>query len=117
MIDDEPAIACNLNALSRDEQMRRAELAARLSSAFQEIREITDGYAARLDFEPSVCAQALEWLLLERRCCPFLRLEVRLDAQDGPLWLHFGGAPGVKQFLAAAGIATRAPQSTSRCGC
>ena len=100
-------IACNLDALDADERRRRETLATRLRAAFGEIRETDDGYAARLAPDTSICGEVLEWLLLERRCCPFLRLEMRLDPEDGPLWIHFGGGPGVKAFLAAAGLAAR----------
>ncbi len=47
-----------------------------------------------------------DWFLLERRCCPFLRLELRFEPSVGPVWLRFGGGPSVKEFLAAAGLKT-----------
>jgi hypothetical protein len=110
---DETAIVCDLTALSASERAHRAALAERLFARFHEVRETDDGYAARLDAAPETCREALEWLLLERRCCPFLRLALRLEAADGPLWLHFGGPPGTKAFLVAAGLApgTRPPAS------
>jgi hypothetical protein len=107
MADRERGIVCDLAALDVGEQRRRAALATRLMGAFTEIRETIDGYAARLDHDPGTCREALEWLLLERRCCPFLRLELRLGPGEGPLWIHFGGGPGVKEFLSAAGLAAR----------
>jgi hypothetical protein len=112
----DPAIACDLDALTPAERARRAELAASVSAGFREIRETGDGFAARLDAGPETCRAALEWLLLERRCCPFLDLELRLDSSEGPLWLRLGGRPGVKAFLAAAGFGG-APRPPSRCGC
>ena len=104
MSDTQPAIACNLGALSAEERTRRSAAAARVSARFREVRETSDGYAARLDEDPQLLQDALDWLLLERRCCPFLRLELRLDPSDGPVWLGFSGGPGVKEFLAAAGF-------------
>ena len=58
------------------------------------------------------CRRALEWLLLERRCCPFFDLRLALAGERGSVWIHFGGGPGVKEFLAAAGLATRAATTT-----
>jgi hypothetical protein len=105
MSDPPPILACDLSALGEAERTRRASLAARVAAGFQEIRETTEGYAARLDADPEVAKDAFEWLLLERRCCPFLRLELSFEPAGGPIWLHLGGGPGVKAFLAAAGLA------------
>ena len=104
MSDTQPVIACNLGALSEEEKTRRSGMAARVSARFQEIRESPDGYAARLDEDPQLVQDALDWFLLERRCCPFLQLELRFEPSDGPVWLSFGGGPGVKEFLGTAGF-------------
>jgi len=113
MVTPEPLI-CNLGALTADEQRRRAALAAELTAAFREVRETADGYAARLDDDAALCRLALEWLLLERRCCPFFDLRLTLDAGNGPVWIHFAGGPGVKEFLAAAGLAPRGAAAACR---
>jgi hypothetical protein len=105
---DAAVLVCDLAALSPDEQRQRAALADEITAAFREVRETEDGYAARIDDDPALCRRALEWLLLERRCCPFLDLRLALTREGGPLWLHFGGGPGVKEFLAAAGLAPQA---------
>lgn len=104
MSDDPPVLACELGALSRDERARRSAVASRVSARFREVRETSDGYTARLDPEPEIVQDALDWILLERRCCPFLRLELHVEPAIGPVWLQFGGEPGVKSFLAAAGL-------------
>ena len=66
-----------------------------------------DGYAARLDPDPAILRDALDWLMLERRCCPFLRLELAFEPSDGAAWISFRGGPAVKEFLAAAGFHAR----------
>ena len=104
MSDTQPVLACDLGALSGEERTRRSTVAARVSARFREVRETSDGYAARLDADPPLVQDALNWLLLERRCCPFLRLELRFEPSVGPVWLRFGGGPGVKEFLRAAGL-------------
>ena len=104
MSDMAPVLACDLGALSGEERTRRSTVAAGVSARFREIRETADGYAARLEADPQVIRDALDWILLGRRCCPFLRLELGFDASNGPAWLRFGGGPGVKDFLAAAGF-------------
>src|SRR5262245_19685227 len=104
MSDTQPVFACDLHALSAEERTRRSTAAARVAAEFREVRETADGYAARLDAEPGLLEDALDWLLLERRCCPFLRLELSFEPSAGPVWLRLGGGPGVKEFLGGAGL-------------
>jgi len=104
MCDAKTVIACNLAALDRSEQRRRADLAETVSGQAAAIVGTADGYALRLD-DAGVLAQAIEWIGLERRCCPFLRFELSFEPDAGPLWLRLGGGAGVKEFLAANGLA------------
>jgi hypothetical protein len=110
----ESPIACNLGALTGDERDRRRSLAERVTVSFREVRETPDGYAARLDPDPEIAHDALTWVLLERRCCPFLHMGLRFETDD-TVWLYFGGGAGVKEFLAAAGF--NVTDRTTRCGC
>lgn len=104
MSDTQPALACDLGALSGDERTRRSALASRVSARSREVQELSDGYAVCLDPDPAIVRDALDWLLLERRCCPFLRLDLAFEPSNGPVWFRFRGGPGVKEFLAAAGF-------------
>ena len=117
MPDDLPELACRLDALDRREQARRAELACDIMGRFAEVRETADGYAARLGVDAAVARDTLEWVLLERRCCPFLRLEIDFEPQADVMWLRFGGGSGVKAFLRAAGMTARPPRGEAGCGC
>src|SRR5262245_26993027 len=105
----EPVLGCDLSALSVEERTRRSTLASHVSARFREIRELPDGLAASLDPDPAIVRDALDWLLLERRCCPFLRLELCFEPSDGPAWFQFRGDPGVKEFLTAAGLKASSP--------
>ena len=99
-------LACNLAALDRTEQRRRADLAEAVSRQAAAIVETGDGYALRLD-DAGFLGAAIEWIGLERRCCPFLRFELSFDPGAGPMWLRLGGGSGVKEFLAANGVTPR----------
>lgn len=110
MSETQPVLACDLGALSGEERTRRSSAAARVSTHFREVRETSDGYTARLDADPQLVQDTLDWLLLERRCCPFLRLELQFEPGAGPVWLRFGGGPGVKEFLGGAGLKASPPQ-------
>ncbi len=101
---DDPAIACRLDALTPEERERRATLAQELISQARSVKELSDGYEFQLPGTASLAHQALDWLLLERRCCEFFRLELELEPKQGPLWLRLRGGSGVKEFLSTAGI-------------
>jgi hypothetical protein len=101
-------IACDLGALDAEGRRRRAELAARVASSAQSVEETADGYALRLAAADALCRDALEWILLERACCPFLRFALRFEPGAEALRLELGGEPGAKEFLAAAGLRERA---------
>lgn len=105
-------IACNLNALSREEGARRAELAAKMVRLATRIVERDDGYALRLDPNPATARDAFEWLALERRCCPFLRLQLSFEPEQGPLWISLGGSAEIKAFLTSAGLGARDANAT-----
>lgn len=109
-----PVLACRLDALDRLEQTRRAALAEQMTARFVSIDETADGYRARLPYHPTVARDALEWLLLERRCCPFLSLELGFEPDSEMMWMRFGGGPGVKAFLITAGLQPT-PSSSSCC--
>jgi len=104
LTDDLPAIACNLDALSPGERARRSELARSIQSSATSLDETDSGYRIQLPNESEVCQRALELILLERRCCPFLSLELAFEPGDGAVALMIGGAPGVKDFLRENGL-------------
>lgn len=92
-------LACRLDALDRSERLRYAALRTAMKPAVRETRELPDGFAVRLTSDPALFRQVAEWIVLERRCCPFLALG--LDWSDGDtVWLRLTGRPGVKAFLA-----------------
>jgi hypothetical protein len=99
-----PALACDLGALTPAEQTRRSTVASRVTARFREVQETPTGYAAALGPDPAVLQDGLDWVLLERRCCPFLRLDLCFEPSNGPIWLRFEGGAGVKEFLAAVGF-------------
>jgi hypothetical protein len=76
-VQTEATIACDPNAVAPEEQQRWIELARLIYGAFQEIRELPDGYAARLPTSKEMLLLLAEDLDMERRCCPFYSLHHR----------------------------------------
>ncbi len=102
--DTSPAIACNLDALSPSERARRSELARIIQKSSTSLEETDSGYRVQLPDDSENCEHALELILLERRCCPFLSIALAFEPGNGAVALTIGGAPGVKQFLTENGI-------------
>jgi hypothetical protein len=98
-VDGESPIACNLNALDREQRRRYQSLTAQLRAAVQETRELPDGYSFRLPSDEEMIQRTAEWITLERRCCPFIAFELEVGREGGPLWLSLTGREGVKPFL------------------
>ena len=65
----------------------------------QETRELSNGYEFRFADEPDVLKPLAEFVLLEKLCCPFLRFEIEVEAERGPVWLRLTGREGVKAFI------------------
>lgn len=103
------AIACNLDALLPAERSRRSELAQTIRKSATSIEETDRGYRLQLSNDAEICKRALELILLERRCCPFLSIELEFPPGDGAVVLVVGGAPGVKDFLRETGVLAGAP--------
>lgn len=92
-------IACTLDVFSPEERTRYRVLTEEIRARVEDLRELRDGYALRLPSDSSTYLAAAEFALLERRCCPFLRIALELEEGQGPLWLQLTGAEGVKEFL------------------
>lgn len=95
-------MACEPNAMPAEQQERWIELSKLVYGAIDEIRDLPDGYAARLPNRDDMLALLVEDLNIERKCCPFLRFTIEIEPHDGPFWLRLTGPDGVKDFLRLA---------------
>jgi len=92
-------IACTLapDALA----IRRENLLAELLRLASSRELLSDGL--RLTFEPTTealatIAQAVE---AERHCCRFLRFQIAVEPDGGPMVLELTGPSGTREFLSA----------------
>jgi hypothetical protein len=97
-------MTCDLTALSADGRQRREELISRLRSQVRRVEELSDGFALEFEADAGLCHDAMEFALLEHRCCAFLRLSIELPPGEGAMRLAFGGSDGVKDFLKGTGL-------------
>ena len=91
-------IACNLTEAALQE--RRRDVLQKVRNAVIETRELEDGYSYQLPAREEWLAELAQLVNLERQCCPFLRLSITVEPDNGPLWLELTGPPGTKDFLA-----------------
>ena len=95
---DEEVIACLLS--KRQAAIRGEELAAGLFAQVEAVEELPGGFGDRFAQAETRVLALLDFNAAERRCCPFLSLELAFEAHGGPLWLRLRGSPRVKAFIA-----------------
>lgn len=99
-------LACSLT--DPDLRARRGGILAELQRRSVERKALPDGLALRFAPRPGLVAFLAEVIELERQCCRFLRIELTVTPDDGPLWLRLTGPVGTPDFLAAElGLAGR----------
>ncbi len=90
-------LACDRETLDHDERAIHADLLRRLSQHRQATTELVDGYAFTFPPRSELLADLAAWVALERRCCPFLRFAISIDAASTVLELS--GGRGAKEFI------------------
>lgn len=80
---------------------RRAQLLPGLFRRAQFVEPTVDGYRLRFDSSAATLNAVAEAMEAERHCCRFLRFELVIEADEGPLVLALDGPPGTREFIAA----------------
>ena len=93
-------LACNAFALSPDIRKRHfEELGPALLKLKKSIRELPDGYELELPADNKTYQLLTEWAFQKRLGCPFFDIDLRLDRENGQLWLRLTGLPRTKEFI------------------
>jgi hypothetical protein len=110
--DSAPPIACNLKALTSEQRKQLDQVGEHVISAITSARELSDGYAFRVDPHQASLMDVAQWLDLWRWCCPFYEFQIDFHAADGSIWLSVKGRPGVKEYipLDSARLAAKLPK-------
>jgi hypothetical protein len=93
-----PAIACDISALTAPERQRYNMLRPKMISAIRHVGWTRTAFQLRLDDSIST-AEAVEWMSLEQRCCPFLTLRLGLEPEKARS-IEIGGSETIKAFVA-----------------
>ena len=90
-------IACTLGPAAL--KARREDLLGGLVRRAEERIDLPDGYRIRFTPANDVLSTIANVVDLERQCCRFLRFQLTVDPDGGPIWLEFTGPPGTREFL------------------
>jgi hypothetical protein len=90
-------LACDLSATDDPEAHGRRTKA--LLAEREEMRSIEGGLAFRFPATTAVAQRVLEFVEIERRCCPFLTFEIIFEPEGRALWLALGGDERVEAFV------------------
>jgi hypothetical protein len=93
-------VACDRGAFASPDAFA-AHLAEgrRLLSLALERRELDDGWALRLPSDDTVFISCAQWIVDERRCCPFFTFSLECEPRPGDLWMRITGPDGAKDVL------------------
>ena len=106
-------IACRMDALTPAARARRRVVLGMLTERALKVEDTADGIAFVLRSEPDTAALAGELIGYESACCPFLRFDLAVAAEGGPVRLAMGGREGVRDFLRATFAAGPSDPGTS----
>ena len=95
------AFFCDRTALTPEQRKRQQELSKILRSSVLGIEELPDGIEFEFPYDPSNYLALTESTPLERACCPFFDISIRLKRDGGKLSWRLTGREGVKQFIHA----------------
>lgn len=90
-------VACQLS--DNEFQERRSGLLAKVRDLVQEIKSLDSGYALRFESTDEILEELTRLIQLERNCCQFLKFNLRVLPEQGPIWLELSGPDGTKEFL------------------
>jgi len=91
-------IVCALTPAER--QAQREDLLPGLLRRSTERVELSTGYRFHFDGdEPGILAQIISAVERERRCCRFLRFQIAVEEDLGPITLDVSGHGETKAFL------------------
>lgn len=93
----EVPIACNLT--EAEYALREEEVIANLFLGCEHIEELPDGYAFKFPGNEEWAARLVQFVLDERKCCPFFTFNLLFEPQEGPIWLQLRGNERVKLFV------------------
>ena len=92
-------LACDMTAIPAGQRPVHLARSRDLFTRIDETRELPNGYEFGFADASDVLTRLVDFISLEKLCCPFLRFEIEVEAESGPVWLRLTGREGVKEFI------------------
>ena len=92
-------IACSLSPEAV--QARRANLLPGLVQRADDTEPLVNGIRLRFRASTEALQAIASTIEVERQCCRFLRFDVTIESDAGPIWLTVTGPAGTAEFLDA----------------
>jgi hypothetical protein len=90
-------IAC---LLPNEEQAKRRErIVNDVFKKAEKVRELRDGFSFRYPGTDEWISKISEFIMFERKCCPFFTFELLFAKNGGPVYLQMRGSNEVKEFI------------------
>ena len=80
---------------------RREGLLAGLTARAESREDLPDGLRLRFAPHGETLSTVVRAIDAERECCRFLRFQVTVEPDAGPIVLDLSGPPGTREFIAA----------------
>ena len=92
-------IACQLNVFSAEERWRYQAVRKQIEAAVIRMVEVENGYLFHLPDDDATLVLVVDWVALERRCCPFFEFNISVGGSEPSIRVAMTGSTEVKQFL------------------
>ena len=69
-------LACDLMAIHPEDRARYKELRLRLADSLDQVKEVPSGYVFEFRSERLTADEVLDWIDLERLCCPWISIRI-----------------------------------------
>ncbi len=92
-------VACTLDPAAL--KARREGLLSDLLRRADERQDLTAGHRLRFAAAEDTLATLARTVEAERHCCRFLRFQITVEPDGGPIWLELTGPPGTREFVSA----------------
>lgn len=88
--------------LTSDELVQReAQLKKEIFSKIKKTRELEDGYEFEFHEDAAFSERLVEFINLERDCCPFFTFTLTFEPQAGALKVKIGNSKEIKEMMKA----------------
>jgi hypothetical protein len=92
-------VACTLSPAAL--RARREGLLSELLRRADEHQELPEGHRLRFAASEDTLTTIAQAVEAERACCRFLRFQITVEPDGGPISLELSGPPGTREFISA----------------